>query len=356
MKRNLLSILTLVLIVFLSACNKDNEDTVDPNAKYSNGAFISNEGAFGVGNSSVSFLDFETDILINEVFMGANARPLGDVLQSMSLISGKMYCVVNASNKIEIVNANEFTESGVIEGVDNPRNLTASNGKLYVTEWGNGGQVKIFDAASNVARGSIEVGTGPEGILNHHSLIWVANGGGFALDSTVTVIDPVTDEILITINVGHNPKEMVVDANDDVWVICNGYTEYDASWNIARQTPSKLVKISVIDLEVASEYIISETIHPNHIDISKDRKTVYYGGGYGVNGISSVNYVNSSITETFAADKSFYGFNVNRNNGDIYALEAPSFTENGSLIKYNSTGTVIKQYEVGIGPNSVVFW
>jgi hypothetical protein len=355
MKRNLFPILTLVLIVFFSACNKDNEDIVDPNAKYSNGAFISNEGAFGVGNSSVSFLDFETDIVTNEIFMGANARPMGDVLQSMSLISGNMYCIVNASNKIEVVKANEFTELGVIEGLDNPRSLTASNGKLYVTEWGNGGQVKVFDAASFVARGSIEVGTGPEGILNHHSLLWVANGGGFALDSTVTVIDPVSEQILITINVGHNPKEMVVDANDDVWVICNGYTEYDASWNIARQTPSKLVKISVIDLEVANEYIISETSHPNHIDISKDRKTIYYGGGYGVNGISSVNYVNNSITETIAADKSFYGFNVNRQNGDIYGLEVPSFTENGNLIKYNSTGTVIKQYEVGIGPNSVVF-
>lgn len=356
MKRNLLPILTLVLIVFFSACKKDNKDTFDPNARYSNGAFISNEGAFGVGNSSVSFLDFETDTVANEIFMGANARPMGNVLQSMRLISGKMYCVVNASNKIEIVKADEFTELGVIEGLDNPRNLTASNGKLYVTEWGNGGQVKIFDAASYVERGNIEVGTGPEDILNHHSLIWVANGGGFALDSTITVIDPVSDEILTTIEVGHNPKEMVVDANNDVWVICNGYTEYDASWNIARQTPSKLVKISVLDLEVASEYVISETTHPFHIDISKDRKTIYYGGGYGVNGISSINYVNSSITETLAEEKSFYGFNINRANGDIYGLEAPSFTENGNLIKYNSSGAIIKEYKVGVGPNSVIFW
>ena len=288
--------------------------------------------------------------------MDKNSRPLGDVLQSMSLIGSNLYCVVNASNKIEVVDAKDFSELGAIEGLDNPRYAVGAYGKLFVSEWGNGGQVKMIDPITFIVEGTIAVGTGPEGIMVHNNLIWVANGGGFTVDSTISVIDPSTNTVIENIVVGYNPKEMTVDANGEIWVICNGYVEYDANWNIAGQKPSKLVKISAQNLEVLKEILISETLHPQHIDISPDRKTIYYGGGYGFAGIHSMHYANETNTQIIAADKYFYGFNVNPDNGDIYGLEAPSFTENGQLYRYNASGEFVKGYEVGIGPNSVVFW
>ena len=356
MKRIFIATFMLIMVLFFSSCKKDKNTIIEPEGIYSNGAFISNEGTFGSGNSSISFLDFDSDIVLNEIFAVTNNRPLGDVLQSIKLINDNLYCVVNASNKIEVVKADDFSEFGVIEGLDNPRYITTEKNKLYISEWGNGGQIKVLDPATRIQMKTIEVGTGPEGILANNNLIWVANGGGYLVDSTVSVINTTTDEVIATIVVGYNPKEMVLDADGNVWVICNGYIEYDANWNIASESPSKLVKVSASSLEVLLEIEISNTLHPQHIDISKDRKTIYYGGGFGVAGIYSINYTNYLNTQIIGSDKYFYGFNVNPDNGDIYGLEAPSFTENGNLLRYNASGEFIKQYEVGIGPNSVVFW
>ncbi|PKP33067.1 MAG: hypothetical protein CVU00_11060 [Bacteroidetes bacterium HGW-Bacteroidetes-17] len=356
MKTKLIPIITLILILFLSACKKDKVIIEETGGIYSNGAFISNEGTFGLGNSSISFLDFNTDIVTNDIFNSKNDRPLGDVLQSIKIMAGNLYCVVNASNKIEIVKADDFTETGVIEGLDNPRYIAAENNKLYVSQWGNGGQIKVFDPFTNILKKTIDVGTGPEGILAYNYLIWVANGGGFLVDSTISLIDPWSDELIANIKVGHNPKEMVVDADGNVWVICSGYVQYDENWNIVSESPSKLVKISGFNFEILSEIEISKTSHPQHIDISKNRETIYYGGGYGFAGIHAVYYSNSEKIQSIGGDKYFYGFNINPDNDDIYGLEAPSFSDNGILYRYDKLGTFVKQYEVGIGPNSAVFW
>ena len=114
---------------------------------------------------------------------------------------------------------------------------------------------------------TIKAGTGPEGILVSNNKIWVANGGGFTVDSTVLVIDPVTDNVIKTIFVGHNPKELVEDANGNIWVLCYGYIQYDTDWNISVETLSKLVKISSSDYSVQKEIVLAAGTHPFHLDI-----------------------------------------------------------------------------------------
>jgi hypothetical protein len=41
--------------------------------------------------------------------------------------------------------------------------------------------------------------------------------------------------------------------------------------------------------------------------------------------------------------------------GNIYAGFAPDFSNNGFVKKYDMSGNEIAKYEVGIGPNGVVF-
>ncbi|MCX6306830.1 MAG: hypothetical protein NT040_17830 [Bacteroidetes bacterium] len=347
----------LLITTLIPGCKKDDPPVYVPAEPYANGAFISNEGTYGQANASVSFYDFAGDSVRNSIFTTVNNRPLGQLLQSTYAVNGKVYMVLNLSDTVVVASAGDFKEAGVFTGLSSPRYMTSFNNKGYVTQWGGSGEVKVIDLGTNAILKSIRVGTGPEQAIVVNGNILVCNGGAYDVDSTISVIDPVNDLVVKTITVGDNPKEMVVDKNNDIWVICYGYIKYDGSFNIILETPSKLVKVSGQSYQKTAEYIISATQHPQHIDISKDKSTIYYGGGFGYAGIYAMNITAAGTPSTPLIDgsKYFYGFNVNPANDEIYALDATNFTTPGTLFRYSNQGNLVNQYTVGIAPNGVLF-
>ncbi|RPH34380.1 MAG: hypothetical protein EHM93_01015 [Bacteroidales bacterium] len=347
--KSLLSLLIITTFLF-SSCEKD-EKTI---GKYENGAFITNEGAYNHTNASVSYFDFSTNTVTNDIFASTNGRPIGDVLQSAYRANGKVFFVLNNSSKVEIADENDITEIDVIEGLNSPRYLTVNGGKAYISQWGDNGKVKVVDLNTLETVKTIEVGDGPEGVLAFNNQIWVANSGGFSKDSTITIINPITNEVFKTIKLdGHCPQQMVVDKNNDVWVLCSGYVDYYSTPNT--HTPSKLIKISSTTYEVTKSLTISSNQHPMKLDISSNGETVYFGAGFGYTGIYTVSITATSIPSNPIINDSFYGFNVNPKNNEIFCLKAPSFTDNGLLKRYSSTGQFIDEHTVGIGPNGILF-
>jgi len=352
MKRNKLFILaTLTVASLTTSCEK--EDRII--GKYENGAFITNEGGWGSSNASVSFITFSTNTIENNIFSLTNGRPLGDVLQSAYKSNDKIFFVLNGSSKIEVVNASDITETGTIEGVNSPRYLTVANGNAYITQWGDDGKVMVANTSTLTVTNTIDVGTGPEGILYSNGLIWVANGGGTAVDSTISVIDPATSEVVKTIKVGHNPKKLAVDTNGDIWTLCYGYIKYNLDWSIELETPSLLVQISSSTKEVLKSFTISANQHPMQLEISGNGQTLYYGGGFGYTGVFAVDISATALPTEPIINQSFYSFNVNPINNELFCLEATSFTDPGKLKRYSSSGEFIMEYAVGVGPNGVVF-
>ena len=347
----------LLITVLIAGCVKEEDPVYVEYGAYASGVFISNEGTFGQENASVSFYDFAKDSVKNSIFTVVNKHPLGKVLQSMYVVSGKAYMMLNLSDTVFVTYANDFKEAGFVSGLSSPRYMTSYNGKGYITQWGESGVVKVFDLSSNTVLRTIKVGMGPEQAIVAGGNVLVCNGGAYDRDSTITVIDPVTDRVIQTVKVGDNPKEMVVDKNNDIWVVCYGFIKYDSSFSIILETPSKLVRLSGQSYEKTGEYIISATQHPQHIDISRDKSTVYFGGGFGYAGIYAVDVTSPVMPATPLVDgsKYFYGFNVNPGNGEIYALDATDYTTPGILRRYSPQGTLIKQYTVGVAPNGAVF-
>jgi len=355
MKLNKLLFLPVCLVfLFLWSC--ESEDPV-PAGKYSNGIFILNEGAFGNSNASVSFYSPSGDTVDNDIFSIANAaRPLGDVLQSALRHNGSVYLVMNASNKVEVVQETDFVSEGVIEGVSGPRYMMAIDDKGYLTQWGNNGQLKIIDLNTMDVTQSVDVGSGPENILDMGEELWIANSGGFGKDSIVSVFDVASESVTQEIELSDNPVDMVVDADGDVWVLCAGHTEYDQSFNVVGESASRLYELDADNYSIKNDIKLFDQKHPNSIEISPDRMTLYVGGGFGFVGIYAMDITESGLDASPWVDAtSFYGFSVNPDNGDIYAMEAPSFTDNGYMYVYNAQGTEIAKHEVGIGPNGAMF-
>ncbi|NOQ27128.1 MAG: hypothetical protein GQ564_17345 [Bacteroidales bacterium] len=344
--------LFLSITIFLSSCDDDDDD-ITISGIFSDGAFITNEGAYGAGNGSVSFYSYSGDTITNEIFKTVNNRSLGDVVQSLTKFDNKIYIVVNVSNKVEVVNSEDFTEYGVITDLNSPRYFMGiNNEKGYVTQWGEEGIVNVIDLTTLSITKTITVGAGAEQMILHNDLVYVSNSGGYANNNTISIIDTKTDEVTKTITLdGDSPRDFVLDANNDIWVLCAGYTDYsDMS-----QTPSKLIRIDPTTNEVAESIIIAETIHPTCLEISKNGNNLFYGGGYGVQGIFKMSIDDDSAPTTPLLNKNFYGFNINPETGNIFAMEAPSFTANGTLWRYKTDGTELGSYEAGIGPNSAGF-
>jgi len=89
-------LLSIALIAF--SCSKKTliEQTVDPGtdtipvpASFKNGIFIVNEGNYNWGNASVSFIDAKDYIVDADAFKQVNKRSLGDVAESMKILTIK---------------------------------------------------------------------------------------------------------------------------------------------------------------------------------------------------------------------------------------------------------------------------
>ncbi len=347
-----------LLILFVSAllfqsCDK-NESS--PKGIYDDGVFITNEGTFGQGNGSVSFYSVAGDSVVNNVFEKANNRTLGDVVQSLTVFNEKAYICVNASNKIEITRSSDFTELGVIDELPSVRHFLGSkDDKAYATVWGDGGQVKVLDLTTNTVSKSIDVGNGPEKMAIVSNKLYVANSGGFTEDNTISVISTDNDELLKTITLdADNPVDLVDNSAGMLWVLCMGKAIYDANWTIIDHTPVKLIKINTITDEVETSIVLFEDAHPKSLEISPDGFSLYYGAGFGFNGIYKISTGSLSVPSTPFINGYFYGLNVYKNS-EIFATEAPSFTDNGLLYRYGFDGTYINEYPVGIGPNGAAF-
>lgn len=113
MIKNLITACAAIFLV--SACEKEPEvPTPSIVSSFTNGVFILNEGAFGAGNSGISFYSKNENSLIPDLYQQANNLPLGDVLQSMTIFGQKAYLCVNNSQKIEVVSLADFQKKSSI--------------------------------------------------------------------------------------------------------------------------------------------------------------------------------------------------------------------------------------------------
>jgi len=338
-------------LLFVS-CTK-TEDTPDY-GKYGAGVLISNEGTFGAGNGSISYYSPDTDSVTNEIFQFENSRSLGDIVQSVNKIGDYVFIQVNNSNKIEVVDAKSFVEMGVIQELTQVRYAIGDENTVYASAWGTwgaDGKVYIIDVNTLTVTDSVATGLGPEAMVLLEDKLFVANSGGWGFDNTVSVIDPTNKTVLQTIEVGANPKSMVVDKDENLWVLCSGSALYDANWTPIGHNPSKLIQINPSTNAIIKEVSLFAEQHPSKLAINPNGNLLYIGAGFGFNGIYTIDINDATFAETQLINKSFYGFDINPEDGVIFGYEALNFTERGKLYRFNESGSELGNYLVGIAPN-----
>ncbi len=349
--------LLFFIAIFFNSCEDDTDccaPVPETDNQFQSGIFVLNEGNFGSANASVSFINEENEQNSTQIFNKVNGIDLGDTAQSMRMHEEFAIIVVNVSNKIEIVNRFTFESLGTIKtNLMNPRFAEVIGDKLFVSNWGDGGNpdddyVAVFNFSDFSFIEAIPVVEGPEKMISVNNSLYVAHKGGFSFNNILSVIDSESNTVVKEVEVGDLPNSMVVQGND-LWVMASGKPSY-----ADEETPGKLSRIDIGTNEVMEFFEFTDnTIHPENLQLNG-------GNAYFTIGKSVYLYEPGQdlpASAAFSLDEVavLYGFEIYQNR--IYvASPRADFTGDGDLYIYDlNEGSLLGQYSTGINPNGIYF-
>jgi len=369
MKFSKLFLVACASALFFASCSDDDDNLGDnkyvPLGSYDSGILVLNQGGFGHGDASLSYISFDLGTFQNNIFSLVNdGADLGDTGQDVGFNGDLAYVVLNASNKIEIVNRYTLVSVGTIAaGLDNPRYIAFYNGKGYVTNWGDGGvttddYVAVIDLSSNTVTANIPVIEGPERIIENGGKLYVAQTGGYGYGNKISVIDPGTNAVSTTITVGDVPNAMQIKDNT-LYVSCGGKPSFADV-----ETAGSLVRINLADNTSSTMAFAAATQHPANLVINDNN--LYYtvdDGIYKMALTSGELPAAPAFTTTEQGVYGVYSFAVKNNR--IYVGDAVDYMSNGKVYVYTkgdtnagetgAIGTLESSYTVGVIPAGFYF-
>ena len=358
MKRNHLFLLALVSVLLFS-CKPDTP--VTPSGyTIGSGVFVLNEGNFQASNGSLSFYDPVADTVVNNLFYRVNNAPLGDVAQSMAMVDGKLYIVVNNSNNIYKVDANtvvcDTTKPFKLGDFYSPREIhfVAPN-KAYVSDIIGTG-LWIINPLDMSHAGGIELGKTTEKMVQVGNELYISNWSYYYIDAashdsynTVQVVDVNNDVKMAEIEVGKEPNTMVVDKYGHVWVLCEG-----RSWDMAYGENPSLWEIDTQLKTAAKRYEFSGVASTLKSNPAGDQFYMIYN-----NEVRRFDLATQNLSETFCITPEpqglFYNMAVEPKSGDIYITDAKNYMMNGTVYRYSNDGVLYNSFEAGLIPSAMLF-
>lgn len=243
-----ITILALLLVLF-SGCRDDvamvlSEDIAVGNPEVVRGYkgfYLLNEGNMGTNKATLDYYDFTTGIYTRNMYAERNPqvpKEMGDVGNDIGIYGGKLYAVINVSNKIEVMDAETAERIGQIE-IPNCRFIKFHQGYAYVTSYAGpvvidpnyeqlGFVAKINTATLEVVDRCL-VGFQPDELEIVDDKIYVANSGGYmgagdtgGYEHTVSVIDIATFKEVKRIDVAYNLERIKADSRGDLWISSRG--------------------------------------------------------------------------------------------------------------------------------------
>ncbi len=346
MKKNILR--TAALLLVFTACKKPKStDPIieDPIVALNEKIIIANEGAFGSGNSDVSAIDPITASITNDLFKNANNNGvLGDVLQSISFKNDLMYCVLNNSGTIKVLDAKNYNLKTTISNLNSPRYISFFNNSgivssLSFTSASN--PLAIINTTTNTVSGSTAMQGWTEGLYSKGAHIYICNYA----KSTVYKWNVNTQKNTDSIKIGTGAKEIVLYKNTFLILTDGDYNNPNLKSKIYQIDTGNL---NVIDSIQLGAYGYSSI----NYSVSEDKITVL-----GENKISSVNLSSKQISGFIsgAAGETFYGFGFDEKYKKYYVCDAKDYQQKGQVIIFDKSGTRLSALAAGYVPSKVYF-
>lgn len=363
-----IAVIILAILPF-TACDS-SDSSLDKNSSIS-GVYVMNQGG------TVCFYDDAKDTLSLDIYQDVNGAPLGDRLSAMSFRKDKGYLIVEKAGEqvIEVIDPTSFTSKSSITGLSDLTDVAAVSNLFIYTAKGvegaeNSGEVLALDAETHETLATIKVGKYPTRLAySQGKKLYVANsGGGIYSDSTVMEIDITTNEVVDTIYLEQqiddsnvlklkSPVEMIIDANQNVWVLCKGISsEGGAILNAG------LAKVTYGTNIVTVFPFKNGYVGNGRNCLARSSSGVYVcyvnNGTYSM----SVNATELSTKKLFKdryADIVFDAIKINPKTGEYYcSLDVDGGVSNDSVYIFDRYGLNIKKKNIVVGsmPRDFVFY
>ena len=329
--RNFLKIMVFSLLILLSGCWLNPHQ---PSQTYETDEALY---VMNGGGATLSIIDIERDTVYNNVAL------TGMWPNQILFLNDKLYCVNSGSNTIGIYDPVTFeNESSIALGYgQNPMEMVVDADSMiaYVSCLMSDKVLKV-NLNTKEVMDSIDVGNGPTGMAISNHKVYVTNtavnddytyGQG-----TVSIVNMNDDQVVKTIHVNTNPQDIDVDADGLVHVLCTG--DY---W-------SEFASVCVIDPDHDS-LIAQIEIGSSAGVLFIDRNT--HRGFCGSWGTGIVRY----DTDTFGDTLSFATRGANGIAVDTDGNYWVSEWDSDQVFKLNMHGTVIDSFQMGTGPQSIVY-
>jgi DNA-binding beta-propeller fold protein YncE len=332
-----------VATLFMVSCKPDDDTPPTGNGTdHSKGIWVLNEGQFLAGNASLSWLSTNGQTVKLSAFEQVNGRPLGDIGQSITMIGGKAYIVVNNSGKIEVVNPTTLLSTGTITGFTSPRYIAeVAPNKAYVTDL-FGGSISIVDLAAGQITGSIAAPGWTEQIMVIGNEAFVAT----ADTNLLYVINTTTNSIVETLSLTKGMSGMTKDLDGNLWVLCNG------GWN--EYLPA------LYQIDPATHAILATYTFPS---VAEDPSDLVYDSAnddllYLNGGVFRFDLSSGALPTTAVVDAGmsyYYALALDATRGHLLVADAGDFVNPSRILRFDAaSAAAIDTIGVGVAPGD--FW
>ncbi len=340
------------VIFFFVACHPENQEVIQLS---DNGVFVINEGNFTYGNASLSFIDFNGDSISNNVFYGANKIPLGDVAQSGEIIDDKLFIVVNNSGKIWVVNRRSIEILKEIPGFTSPRYiLQVGDSKAYVSDLYSP-YITILDLDKLEKAGTVFVGASTEQMVEYQGFVYVCN---WSYGRKIYKISVTEDKVVDSLQVAYQPNSLRIDKYGRLWVLSDGGNLPDTAQN---EFPA-LTRINLQNFEIDTVfYFASKSVSPVRLCIDPAGENLFFLVSSWNNNVENGGVFRMRITDTALPQnplipqngRLFYSLAI-AEDGKIFVSDAKDYLQNGDVLLFDSSGSLINVFQAGIIPGGFV--
>lgn len=340
-----MSFIFLLTVIFCTGCGRDeiiNDPVITNTPK---GAYVLSEGSFTPGTSKLSFYNRTSEVFSVSIFNPGNLGITPD-----GLISDGSYLYITEQGSGSAGKIYRTDTNGTVISTGNagtsPYSLAAANEKIYVTN-GPSNSVSVIDKSSLAVLRNISTGLYPQEIIAIGNSVFVCNtsvfGGG--TDSTVTVIDAVSDLVTATIQVGKNPSSLTV-TNDGMLLIgCPGDSSAAAIYKVDPSTNNILFVFRNLNHGFCKD-----------IAVVDNNKICFIGGDiYSESGIEIYN-MSTGISTTVIPKPSNglnYGLAFDRDAQLIYTgFTVSNFSSSGKFRVFDINGSLKQEYNISTSTSS----
>lgn len=286
------------------------------------------------------------------MFMEANPTAtlgLGDVGNDIGIYGTKLYTVINASNKLEIMDVATTKRLKVID-IKNGRYITFADGKAYVSAYDGdiglgqntpNGFVAEIDTTTLAITRRVEVGRQPEELAVIDDKLYVANSGGYSppnYETTVSVVDLNSFAVVNKIEVAPNLHRLKATESGDLYVSSRGdYFEIPSQLFVV-DTKKGEVK-NTYDIPTSNLTIVGDTAYI--VGSSFSYETFDWEIGYRMINIKKGELLEGSFLPKSMSDEIEmpYGIAVDPMSKNIYITDARDYVSPGTLYCLDKNGT-----------------